>query len=272
MIPGLSDTVEARLAAMLTPEVTAVGAEPDSGTEFFFYTGQDAESAAIGVEVTSGPEITLVVTDPAHPVGRVRIQTGGNGHLVYIDNRTANGSLHANIRLAGGDSAVIFNDIGPGYVGLGDVFLRSDGQFLFWGRGATAVACSVEIEGSGQGVVIGDDALISNGVWIRNHDMHPLHDLATGARIGRPPVSTVLERHVWLGQESLLLGCERIGMGSVVGARSLVKGRVPPRVAVAGTPARVLREGISWGRNMTGMTAAERRAVGLPARLDAQDS
>ena len=94
--------------------------------------------------------------------------------------------------------------------------------------------------------------------------MHALHDLASGAPIGRPPVTTVLERHVWLGQDALLLGCERVGMGSVVGARSLVKGHVPPRVAVAGTPARVLREGVSWGRDLHGMTAAERVAVGAP--------
>jgi acetyltransferase-like isoleucine patch superfamily enzyme len=271
MIPGLSDAVEARLVAVLTPDVTAFDTEADADAEFFFYTGKDTESAAIGVEVSDGPEITLVVTDPARPVGHLRIQTGGNGHLVYIDNRAWGGSLHANIRLAGGDSALIFNDIGPGYVGLGDVFLRSGGQFLFWGRGATAVGCSLEIEGSGKGIVIGDDALISNGVWIRNHDMHPLHDLATGARIGRPPVSTVLERHVWLGQDALLLGCERIGKGAVVGARSLVKGRVAPCVAVAGTPARVLREGVSWGRDMAGMTPAERQSLGHLARPPVPD-
>jgi hypothetical protein len=47
--------------------------------------------------------------------------------------------------------------------------------------------------------------------------------------------------------------------------RALVKGTVPPRVVVAGTPARVIREGVSWGRSNNGMTTAERTAIGLPA-------
>jgi acetyltransferase-like isoleucine patch superfamily enzyme len=121
----------------------------------------------------------------------------------------------------------------------------------------------MELEGEDEGVVIGDDALISDGVWIRNYDMHAVHDLATGARINKPPVTTVLERHVWLGQDALLLSTERIGMGAIVGARAVVKGQVPPRVAVAGTPARVLREGVSWGRSGHAMTGQERAAIGL---------
>jgi len=56
---------------------------------------------------------------------------------------------------------------------------------------------------------------------------------------------------------------ERIGMGTIVGARSIVKGEVPPRVLVAGAPARVIREGTSWGRHPYGMTAAERRSIGI---------
>jgi acetyltransferase-like isoleucine patch superfamily enzyme len=100
-------------------------------------------------------------------------------------------------------------------------------------------------------------------VWIRNYDMHAIHDLRTGMRINRPPVDTILERHVWLGQDALLLGCARIGMGTIIGARSLVKGRVPARVAAVGTPARIIREDVSWGRDSHGMVGAERVALGL---------
>ena len=78
---------------------------------------------------------------------------------------------------------VFINEIGDGYVSMPDVFLRSDAQFLFWGRSSTAVGFNMELEGTGQGVAIGDDALISSGVWIRNYDMHAIHDLLTGERI-----------------------------------------------------------------------------------------
>ena len=42
---------------------------------------------------------------------------------------------------------------------------------------------------------------------------------------------------------------EDLPAGAIVGTSSLVKGTVPPRVVVAGTPARIIREGVSWGRS-----------------------
>lgn len=264
MIPGLSIGAEAGLRRILHPDTTSLTEDIYCATHYALLDGRDAEARALGVEHVGGPDLLLAVTDAARPVGSVRIQTFQPGTLLFIDNRAWAGTMHASLRVLGADAALLFHDIGPGFVAL-DAFLRGDRQVLFWGLGATGVGCNIELEGVGETLAIGDDALISNGVWLRNHDMHALHDLATGARIGRPPVSTVLERHVWLGQDALLLGCERVGMGAVVGARSLVKGRVPPRVAVGGAPARVLREGVSWGRDLGGMTAAERTSIGLPA-------
>jgi acetyltransferase-like isoleucine patch superfamily enzyme len=98
--------------------------------------------------------------------------------------------------------------------------------------------------------------------------MHAIHDLRTHERIEGAPVDTVLERHVWLGQEALLLRCERIETGSIVGARTLVKGRLPARVVAGGIPARVLREAVSWGRDLAGMTAEERAAINFDSVED----
>ncbi len=262
MIPGISSTVEARLAAALDSRVTDIRGDALLTRDFTLLSGQSAEAAALGIQAV-GEELTVVVTDPARRLGRIRVQASGRNCVLFFDNLAWGGNCYANIRLLGNDSALLFNDIGDSYVALGDVFMRSHRQFLFWGAGGSAVGLSMELEGEDEGVVIGDDALISDGVWIRNYDMHAVHDLATGARINKPPVTTVLERHVWLGQDALLLSTERIGMGAIVGARALVKGQVPPRVVVAGTPARVLREGVSWGRSGHAMTAQERAVIGL---------
>ncbi len=264
MIPGLSIGAEAGLRRILQRETTSLTEDIYHALDYILLDGRAGEARALGIEHVGGPDLLLAVTDAGRPVGSVRVQTTRPGMLLLLDNRAWTGTMHANVRVLGEDAAVLFHDIGAGFVAL-DAFLRGDRQVLFWGAGATAVGCNVELEGAGETLAVGDDALISNGVWLRNHDMHALHDLATGRRIGRPPVSTVLERHVWLGQDALLLGCERVGMGAVVGARSLVKGRVPPRVAVGGVPARVLREGVSWGRDLGGMTVAERLSIGLPA-------
>ena len=264
MVPGLHVATEAGLLAALDPAVTALHATSYDDCAFTLLTATDPETRALGIEPVGETALTIAVTDPERPVGHVRVQARGRDNLLFIDNRSAGGNLHANIRLLGSDAAVLFAAVGDAYVALPDVFLRSDRQFLFWGAGGSAVSCSIEIEGAGQGVVVGDDALISAGVWIRNHDMHAIHDLASGRRIGRDPVTTVLERHVWLGQDVLVHAASRIGMGSIIGAKALVKGTVPRFVAAGGVPARVLREGVSWGRESYGMTEAERIALGLP--------
>jgi hypothetical protein len=262
-LPGLSAAAETRVAALLDPRCTSLTPAMLRGLPMTIFGAGDPELERLGLQVTGG-DVTIIVADPARPVGQVRIEAGGAGNFLLFDNRASTGNLFANIRLLGSDSAVLFDRLGDGYVSLHDVFLRSNRQVLLWGAGATAVGCNIEMEGEDRCVVIGDDALISSGIWIRNHDMHAVHDLRTGERINRPPVDTILERHVWLGQNALLLNCQRIGAGSIVGALSLVKGVVGEGVAVAGSPARVIRYQVSWGRQASGMTEEERAMLGLP--------
>jgi hypothetical protein len=269
MIPGIGVATEAILATALEPRVTDLSEESLSSRDFTLLSAEDDEARRLGIRFGGGPELTIVLTDPNRRLGEIRVQTGGKNNVMFFDNANWGGDCYATIRMLGSECVTLFNDIGSGYVGIPDLLMRSSNQLLFWGIGATAVSISMEIEGEGRSIVIGDDALISNEVWIRNYDMHSMHDLRTGVQISRQPLDTVIERHVWLGQDALLLGCERIGMGTIVGARAMLKGHVPPRVVVVGTPARVIREGVSWGRHPYGMTAAERRSIGMPDQPEA---
>jgi acetyltransferase-like isoleucine patch superfamily enzyme len=60
-----------------------------------------------------------------------------------------------------------------------------------------------------------------------------------------PPVSTprpvVLEENVWAGFDSVILPGVRVGRGSIIGCKTVVKEDVPPYSVVAGNPARLLR-------------------------------
>jgi hypothetical protein len=262
MLPGISEESESRIAGFLRPEITDL--TPELLARRRYEVLERGPAAALGIELVGEGEPLLLVTDPVRPVGAVRIAAPGRDNVIAFDNAAWSGQCTAAIRILGGDCVVVMNDIADGFVRIPTLFMRSHRQLLFWGAGSTAVDVSLELEGEGASLVIGDDALIANGVWIRNYDMHAIHDLAGGAQINRPPCDTVLERHVWLGQDALLLHCERVGQGSIIGARALAKGFVPRHVMVAGAPARVIREGVSWGRSALGMTARERVAIGLP--------
>lgn len=266
MLPQISETMAVQLKRWLRPEITDLDPVSFAERDYIALDGADPQLRHLGIEVVGG-DLQVLVTDLERPVGQIRVLAGQHGNVLAIDNAAWRGSLIASMRMLGANGLVVLNDIGDGFVQIHELLLRSDFQLAFWGVGASAVGVSMELEGEGRSCVIGDDALISNDVWIRNYDMHAIHDLASGAQINRVPCDTVLERHVWLGQDALLLSCERVGMGSIVGAKALVKGFVPPRSVAAGAPARVLREGISWGRSSLGMTEAERRSIGLTATV-----
>lgn len=262
MIPGLSSAAEALLHRALDPRATVLTAAALQSLPMHTFGPHDPELMSLGITARGNEDLTIVVTDPSRSIGRVTIEAGARGGLLFFDNRASDGGMHANLRLLGHDSAMIFIGL-TGYIALHDVFLRSDGQLLFWGAGSTSVGTSIELEGDGRLVQIGDDALLSAGIWIRNHDMHALHDLNTGALLNEVLVDTIVERHVWVGQSAMLHGCRRVGLGAVIGAGAFVKGEVEPCVAMAGVPARVVRRNVSWGRERRGMTAAERAGLGL---------
>lgn len=241
-VTGLPDQPRLdRLRALIDP---SVGRVPDLAA---YVPAPGAE--ALGI-VRAGPGEALVrLTDPARPVGALQIEAHGRDNLVLIDNAAAAGPLHGTLRMLGSGGTVWLGGAGADGAVLHQVFLRGDEQVFAFGPGGTAVGLVVEIEGRGRAVCIGEDALIASGVWIRNHDMHAVFDAATRRRVNADPVDTVLERHVWLGQDTLLLSCERVGLGAVIGAKALVKRRVPRLASVGGVPARVLRRGVTWGRH-----------------------
>ncbi len=246
---------------MLHPRVTSVTPETLGALPCqLLKSGRDTLEH-LGI-FTHGPApVTIVLTDPTRPIGRLDISSQSPGCLLLLDNQRSEGGLRGHVRMLGPDSTVLFPALGAGMIILEMAFLRSAGQILFWGAGATAVGCSVELEGDGRMAVIGDDALISSGVWIRNHDMHAMVDMHSRQIVNKPPADTIIERHVWIGQNALLLNCSRIGCGSIIGAQSLVKNKVGDCMAVGGVPARMVRAGVTWGRDTAGMTDAEFNAL-----------
>ncbi len=93
--------------------------------------------------------------------------------------------------------------------------------------------------GSGR-ITIGNNVLIGPGArfYTPNHSLDV--DLRReGWEIGLP---ITVEDDVWFGGSVVVCPGVTIGRGAVVGAGSVVTKDVPPRVVVAGNPARVVRE------------------------------
>lgn len=89
---------------------------------------------------------------------------------------------------------------------------------------------------AGSSVQIGAHTKIGDGVMIYDTDFHPVSpDQPTALA----PVS--IGRNVWIGAHAMVLCGAQIGDHAVIGAGAIVRGDVPARAVVTGSPARIVR-------------------------------
>ena len=98
----------------------------------------------------------------------------------------------------------------------------------------TQITCGDLIE-IGHGCTIGRDVII------RSYDGHEV--IGSDNKIALP---IHIGNHVWIGQRAIILKGVTIGDGAIVAAGAIVTKDVPAHSIVAGNPARVVRENITW--------------------------
>jgi lipopolysaccharide O-acetyltransferase len=97
-------------------------------------------------------------------------------------------------------------------------------------------------------VHIGNNVLVGSNVIITDHN-HGLYKGVGQSSPLEPPVSrpltsdaeTVVEDNVWIGDGAAILPGAHIGMGSIIGANSVVSGTIAQYCMAAGVPARPIR-------------------------------
>ena len=94
------------------------------------------------------------------------------------------------------------------------------------------------------GITIGRKVLFARGVYVADHDHEFRNAPVPVCDQGRRDIQPVsIGDGAWLGQNVVVLPGAQIGRGAVVGANSVVRGKVPDFSLAVGAPARVVR---SW--------------------------
>ena len=139
------------------------------------------------------------------------------------------------VRLAPGTTV----RIGPGVLLAHDVglHLRDRGAVLSIGEGSFVNHRSELI--AHERVEIGRHCLLAWDVQVLDSDSHRVDGLPHTAPV-------VIGDRVWIGCRATVLKGVTIGDGAVVAAGSVVTRDVPARALVAGNPAKVVREGVTW--------------------------
>lgn len=191
-----------------------------------------------------------------------------NGSKIIIGEHV---SLNDSVIIVGNDSIIILGDgvcfdgrincfgnmskleIGSnGHLSAGQIKVAED-ALLKIGRdfsiefGFFISACK------GTEIMIGDDCMFSHNVLMLSNDGHSIFNLKTGENINTTDEinkkrKIIIGNHVWVGTRTTILYNTVIGDGSIIGAASLVKSKIPNNCIAAGTPAKVRRTDMAWTR------------------------
>lgn len=107
-------------------------------------------------------------------------------------------------------------------------------------------------------VVIGDDSLMSFGIWIRTADPHLIYDCSNMKRINQSK-DILIGDHVWIGQNALILKGTSVGSGSIIGANSVCSGKtIPSNTSWAGNPAKLIAKDVFFSKRSAHSFSLER--------------
>ena len=106
-----------------------------------------------------------------------------------------------------------------------------------WANSNCQIRCGNKIE-------IGDMCTFGRNVSILDSDFHCIYD--DKKNIINPAKPVIIGNNVWIGHNAIILKGVTIGSNSIIAAGSIVTKDVPPNTIVAGNPAKVIKENISW--------------------------
>ena len=105
-------------------------------------------------------------------------------------------------------------------------------------------------------IIIGNYCSLAEGVSIFAGGNHPLDFITThplklflgiaefdswSSDCGDAAAVTTIGNDVWIGHEACILSGANVGDGVIIGARSVVRGEIPPYAIVIGNPAQIIR-------------------------------
>ncbi len=211
-------------------------------------------------------------------IGRV-IFRGGNNHLVLGDHirhmENLSFDLVANSYIEIGDECA-FNApsrfIVIGRHGNSEIKIRERCRFtdvltrVYSSEHTSSIlindSCTFETHlelhaNSGKKIIVGRDCMFSHDIDLWAGDGHTVFDVTTGENVNSDYESLpehknllVIGEHVWVSKGSFIMHGTNVGMGSVIGAMSVVKGTYPNNCTIAGNPAKMVKENVAWSRDM----------------------
>lgn len=198
----------------------------------FTQSGDNNEiTVGYGVTLTGsvkGNNNKIIFSGSIHP-STIRLDLHGNNNVVQISTMFS----ASNLKIAIGNHVPAHKVM----LAIGTNFsIEGSGRFLLYN--------------SGNSLTIGKDCMFSNNVTIRcGESPHLIFDNNSGAYLDQSAGVSV-GNHVWIGENAYITKGARIAADCIVGACAVVTRKFDAEhTAIAGNPAKVVKENIKWIRN-----------------------
>lgn len=191
-----------------------------------------------------------------------RIYVDGNNNKIVCSNCLK----HIKFTIEGNNNEVFFDE---NVRVISELTLRITGNNskITVGRNTSFYSAKILINEDKNSVHIGEDCMISDGIRIFASDSHAITSLENGECINYAKTGIRIGNHVWIGMEAIILKDVQIGDNTVIAAGAIVTSKSNlSNVILAGNPAKVIKEGITWNRNTPKKTNIAQK-VKLDARF-----
>lgn len=203
-----------------------------------------------GLTIEDNGRENVITIDEGCLFQKSRIIVNGDRNHILLSKTLRYSNLIINLK---GDNKKIEIGKSKKFInGLKIVSIRGDFQRVSIGENFSCGGIEIQMNDGNENLTIGNDCLFSWGIKARTSDGHSVVDLETEKAINVPKDITIADR-VWVGEDVAFLKGSSVSVDSVVGSFSLItKQFKKSNVVIAGSPARIVRENISWDRRKPG--------------------
>lgn len=171
-----------------------------------------------------------------------RVVFSGKNNILIIATKNITKPINVDFR---SDNSIVYLDSSKAILKI----LMGHGSIVYIGNDSSCTNATHLTAAEGKNIYIGPECMIAEDVFISNTDGHPIFD-ASGCRINYGK-DIIIGEHVWIGRNAEILKGSEIGSGSIVAARSVVNKKFPQNVILAGAPAQVIKNSVSFERVTT---------------------
>jgi len=175
------------------------------------------------------------------------INIKGNNNYIFFDNNSILNNISVTIEsndnyiYIGKRSRVTFRCIQK----------LTNGNKLYIGDDTSIGGANI-INGEGKHIKIGNDCMLSYGIDIRGTDSHAIFEIKNNERVNHAK-DIIIDDHVWIGAHATILKGTHIRKNSVLAIRAVISNKLEKsNVVLAGNPARIVKENITWDRPLLG--------------------